>query len=386
MIRLGTECRSGLGPKLKFSELASFAVILGLLIACCYSFATDTTCKGMICRGDFPAFYSAAKLAYSNDTYTDSDIYNNQRQQDIQNQYWPSLEGQYLYFSYPPYVASILSPISLLGPKTAKILFLFSSICCLFLALYLLSKETRQSFFSLISITLCFFPSMVGLVSGQNFTLSFLLLTIIYLALTKYNNDYLVGVAVGCWIFKPHFALIAYIGLFCCRRTKAVIVSTFIFLITYILTSYKYGFLWPLKWLKVVKYFYQEDLINNSYQMISIISYFESMGLALLGVTLSLSLFFIYCYVCYRNGRKAYLNTLPAIVILCSPHTMYYDLGLLLIPFFMKTIVISTRMTIVVLTFTSSIFLLRECFYLSPLIILPFLSFLYVEQERAEKF
>lgn len=351
------------------SSLVLHTLAITIVIASVYSFIIDRECKGMLCRGDFPAFYSAATLAANN-----QNIYNKDLQKELQNNFWPSLEGQYLFFSYPPYVASLIRPIATLNPLQAKLLSLLFSLSAYLIALFIISKNSEQSFLQILSFSICISPNLVGLLSGQNFAFSFLILTIIILALKR--QQYLIaGIANGLWIFKPHFALIAFVGIVFCRYWKTAITAASIFLLFYLQSAFMYNWDWPKPWFESIKFFYKEDLNHNGFQMISILSVFELHNLNSLGFLILFAILVLFLLQCFKFKFEAFKKLAPAIILICSPHTMPYELGLLLIPlFFSKTKLITTNI-LVGIFLISSLYILRSYFSFSPLFIFPLVAF-----------
>ena len=85
------------------------AVVIALCIGAAIQALIDTSRSSSINRGDFPAFYAAGQIVRLG---RGSELYEPGLQAELENEAWPSLEGRYLHFAYPPYVAVLCSPLA----------------------------------------------------------------------------------------------------------------------------------------------------------------------------------------------------------------------------------------------------------------------------------
>ena len=316
-----------MAPKHKL--LALFLVLFLILFT---SYTLDKECRGAVCRGDFPAFYTASYL-YNNQPHS---LYDTKEQKTVQSKHWQSLKESHLYYSYPPYVAFFLKPLSFFNPKLSKLIF-----CSLMFFSFLFSLKllNQNSFSKLAFLSFLFFPNLAAVFSGQNLGLSILLLAIIlkYVDSKDRKSEMLVGLSTGIWFFKPHFALFVVLGLASMRRWRSITITLAVAFIYFLISFFNWNKNWISIWLENTKEFYNLDSIFNGHKQISFIGFFEniaSTNLAILGYLLTMILLVLYIYKSYKEGTKAFIKYLPFVIILCSPHTMYYESGLVLVPFF----------------------------------------------------
>ena len=186
------------------------AILIALLISLIVSYKSDPKQKGMVARGDFPAFYAAAETVLYGDVKT---LYTPEVQSRLQQERWPSLEGQQLFFAYPPHFAFFLAPLALLPPLVAKgiwtvlmLLCLWGATACL-VRLQVVPRHSSQLTFALLLVS---FPLTCAVFAGQNTALSVLLLygTAALLSSSTSRDRKLSGVPLGLLSFKPHFFIL----------------------------------------------------------------------------------------------------------------------------------------------------------------------------------
>ncbi|OVE79933.1 hypothetical protein BVY02_01895 [bacterium J17] len=354
---------------------------------------SDVNQKGSLARGDFPAFYAAAKIVSLGQI---DRLYDFNLQQEIQAEIWPSLSDSFLSFAYPPYFAILLSPLAEFSPATAKVVY----CAVLFLALLVSVKIAAElfpivkaNFFVSFVAVLSFAPILGGLLAGQNSSLS-LLLYLIAIWGTKRGDrvgETSAGIALGFWLFKPHFALLALIPFIWARRYRVLLGACLPAIGFYLISAWNAGLSWPLWWLGTASEFSSLDNDANAHQMLSLSAvlpllaskffYFDDVQAiattAAYLFSLGLVLYFSLSFAKLRDfqaERYRLLLLLGSLIVLCSPHTMYYDLGLCLPALFLffdpsKAKQISYFVIIWLLVFLFSMF--KGDFLFSPLVFLP---------------
>lgn len=343
-------------PRLKRLLYAlSIAVVFAFPIA----YLQDHENISLLKRGDFPAFYAAAKIIAEG---RGAELYDFKLQAEIENRYWPSLSGRFYAFAYPPYVAVLVSPLALLDAQTAKLVYtaimLLALVATVFLSEQILPELRRHRF-----VTFIFFfgfgPLLNGMLASQNISLSMLLFAASLWNLSRgrrFRHDFLAGVLLGLWLFKPHYSLFALFFLALAGRIRVIFGAAIPALLYYFLGASVLGNQWPLIWKSSVYDFAIQDYLVNQQQMISIPGFLSTFvqtlwgneiipnqGLLIVSVLLSVVLVTLIGKQCsqIRRLRKADPEALaetdlfflfaPAILLL-SPHALFYEAGLCLLP------------------------------------------------------
>ncbi len=333
-----------------------------LLVLVCSAFLgvgfslLNTNPNSSLHRGDFPAFYAAGKIILEG---RGAELYDFRLQEQYEHEAWPEMSG-YLAFAYPPYVAAFFAQLSRLSPQTAKLL--YTAILALFLlaSVFLAVKEVPiacgQKWAAVLVIFL-FPPIFHGILSGQNVTVSILChVLIIRLVSGKGGLTVAAGVALGLWFFKPHYALIVGSGMLLLRLAPLswLLGLLPVLGIFYGLSNHIAGPDGFEKWLEALRYFSSADAISNAHQMISPVGMADALAQSgliaapVVGVLHTLAyvlvLLAILSVVLLRvssapgvesGNHELKLDMLwllaPAAVII-SPHSLYYDLGLFVLP------------------------------------------------------
>lgn len=334
----------------------SLALILSIALSVLLGALAGAERSTMLYRGDFPAFYGAAVLAHDGRL---AEVGSEKAQLEAQNRFWPSLDGRYYAFSYPPYVAKLLSPLARFTPGEAKlvlgILMLLSLVGTIVLGGQVVPVLADRPFVSL-SAVLTFTPVLVGLLAGQNAALSTLLYAGALAACARDTRagDFLAGVSLGLWCFKPNFGLLA-ICLFALFARRSFLLGAALALSVYFaLPIGELGVLWPIEWSRSIGEFAERDFAANGYQMVSLLTFAKGAAARVSSELLRYCIFGVGAVVwialvirtagaCLlaRNaapGERMALRTraallIPPALLLLSPHTLFYELGLLFIPY-----------------------------------------------------
>jgi len=384
------------------SKRLSIVVLLALSLAVILLSFSDTTNTSSVRRGDFPAFYAAAKLVADNQA---QDLYSDVAQAKIEQSAWPSLGQSYLAFAYPPHVAVLLSPLANFNPLTAKLIFCTLSIAALVLATCVAAKiypQVADNFAATFTLALAFGPVFSGIVAGQNIALTMLLYVGVMYFFFKGRNidEYWAGACIGLLFFKPHFAALFLIAVILAGKYRAALSAAAVISVEYFIGASLLGASWPLEWLIAVAKFAALDYQANAHQMLSIHVVFLKWG-ELLGfsanvqqyfsfvpllLAISLAVFTLHLFFQTRklddaNKRtEALLSAFIALgpcVVLVAIHTLYYDLGLCLFALLLplsraKQINFTLALWAIVFLLT----MLRENLSWQPLVIVAFLAYL----------
>ncbi|MSR78354.1 MAG: DUF2029 domain-containing protein [Candidatus Omnitrophica bacterium] len=334
----------------------SFAFVFALLIAIPIGYFFYPEQTKSLREGDFPAFYSAAVIVREG---LGHQLYDVKLQRDIQNQHWPDPVSGVLYFAYPPYFALILSPLALFPPQTAKWVCAFFMALFLALAIRITSKFApivKENPFAAAACCLGCAPIYVSLFAGQNTPLSMLCyaLAVWSIGLGNSGGDYACGLVLGLWLFKPQFPLILIFLLLLSRSWRVIAGFLFIAILYYMMGVATSGPHWPINWYSSAQWFAEQDFYFNQNRMISIHGFLRAVGswlhlrpsIAMLvnfaGYGASAVLLSWLGALFWKAGRlkdieikKEKLQFLlclsgPA-MLLVSPHTLFYDLGIVCI-------------------------------------------------------
>lgn len=368
-------------------------MLAGVVIAVLASLAAGERESGSLIRGDFPAFYSAAVILKANKA---GSLYDPRLQREIQNRFWPSLGGKYAAFAYPPFVAFMLRPLAGLSPGAAKLCYLAVSALCL-LSAFLLAERfitglAKNRLFGITAIA-AFAPLTSGFFAGQNIALSLMLYaSILAIGLSEHRHwPFACGFLAGLWFFKPHFGAIALGLLLVCGGRRVLLGALIPVVVYYCIGASLLGWSWFEIWFEQAREFSRLDALANGHQMISLFGVSEALSralalqtwaallLKLISLLLSAALLVSVCFFsgCLKTrtgpaSRAIVLLLMGPAIVLCSPHILYYDLALCMLPLAVVLPIRSDRAVtaIVLLLLASNLLVLsRSAFALSPFII-----------------
>lgn len=345
--------------------------------------------------GDFPAFYSAAQIVAEG---RPADLYSLEKQAQQQSRISPLLQNRVQAYAYPPQVALMMSPLSRLDFLQAKRIWVAAMLIVLLaaiatiLAVYPTISDEGLSVFALL---LAFTPVFHGCTAGQNSALSLLCLSgIIYgLSQNSSRGDWIAGVALGCWLFKPQFACSVGVVLLLLQRWRPVLTATCTGFVWWAIGALWFGSDWLLTWYTAASNFSILDREYNGFQMIGIpgvmVPMFRDTVPAWASMLLSLSVIVVTIALTVWTLRKssagsdvgneaAKWSILGPMVILASPHALYYDLGLALFPLLALVVYCGHRVGWFIAglwIFCGTAFLLRDKFSVTPLCLVSIVLF-----------
>ena len=374
----------------RLQKLTLWGLGIGLISGVLISLSLQDNSSSILTKGDFPAFYSAGSIISSGQT---KQLYDSQLQQEVQNRFWPGLKQAYHSFAYPPHTALFFVPFSKAPPVAAKLLFTLLNIAAVIFSAFLLrtvipclQKKPLQA-----GIILLLFPPLLhGVLAGQNVGLSLLLYALCIYSLTQYpqkRGQLWTGVCLGLWLFKPHYALLS-LGLLLIFKRYWVLPSFLsVAAIVYGINSSLLGFKWPLLWLEAVRTFSQQDFIANQHQMISLSNLVEIATQALQWpsyLTLAIWTLAALATILVIKKHLAKSQNTPAqalpfllapFLVVFSPHTLYYDLGLICLS---SAKYITQKKHIIALYLISlALVLLKSSLPIQPLALLAIASLLF---------
>ncbi len=331
-------------PSARQKHLALTAYFIGILLAfaiiCFFSNNNQTIINGRV-GGDFPAFYSAGMIINSGESER---LYDPKTHQDNQSQFLASdVSKGYLIYAYPPFVAVIISPLAMLPYKVAYALYSLLMLGSLYLSSNYLKKlfpKLGIHTFQLFMLSLLFYPILRAVFGGQNTALSLLCFTASSYFL-KINKPIKSGLFLGLWMFKIQFALPVVVLFLASKKFKILIGFLPIILIFYLLSTSIGGWYWPRWWLQDgVLPFVNLDQIANLHNFVTLQAFAQRIlgnqnsNYLIVSRTVSIGLFIGLWIFWKRNHQfklSACLALTSCLIVIISPHALYYDAGLTLI-------------------------------------------------------
>ncbi len=339
------------------TNFSCLAILISLFLTLGISFYRDLNCTSSLCRGDFPAFYAAAKIVSQGKI---NELYSVDLQAKLEHLYWPSLRDSYLQFSYPPYVAILLSPLANFTPPVAKVIWICLSLIFLFCALRLSvegDSNLRKNSLLIFTLLICFPSNFLAIIAGQMLALNILLFTLLAYYLSNEKPVYprfFFGVSLGFFLFKPNFFLLLFIFLLPLFSIQLLIGLILIGSLFFLLAATGLNLFWPIAWIQEVKEFAKIESLTNGFQSISLIevnSYFreyfgenniyQPMILVLLSFVLLLIFIntsnSVFIFIKKKEAKKKIIIDylilmLASACLLLNVHALFYELGILVLP------------------------------------------------------
>ncbi len=307
----------------------SFVIVVG-------SGSGSSTVGGRI-GGDFPAFYSAGTLVANG--HIDS-LYDPVAQASVQSDLLGSERG-FLAFAYAPHVALAYAPLSLVGYRLAYVIHTSLMVAALVAALWMMRPMIGiiDRWFALaVAASIGFYPMFIAVGGGQNTAISLLLLVWLWRSLRD-GNDLRAGLAVALLVFRPQYALPVLGLLFLGRHLKAVGWAVVGISATWLVDAVLLGPSWFTDWLHSVGPFVSKDADVNGHNAVAVVGFLQSLmgtdsaiaiGLGALG-SIAVAGVLAQAWRSRNHGLDHLMAMTAAGLVLLSPHTMFYDAGLIVI-------------------------------------------------------
>jgi len=287
--------------------------------------------------GDFPAFYSAGGLVADGNI---DNLYDPTAQAAEQAKLLGGEDG-FLAFAYAPHVALAYAPLSLVGYRLAYVLHTGLMVGALVLALGLIRPMVGvvDRWFALtVASTIGFYPVFMAVGGGQNTALSLLLLVVVWRSLRD-GRDATAGIAVALLMFRPQYAVPLLGLLFVGRHMKAVGWAVAGTAATWMTDAILLGPAWLSEWLHSVGPFVSLDADVNGHNAVSIVGFTQATlgsdsAIAVVFGTLGSIAVAITLARVWRSpsvGLDRQMALTAVGLVLLSPHTMFYDAGLIVI-------------------------------------------------------
>ena len=360
----------------RLARAIAFALAIAFAVALASGSGAETAAGRL--GGDYPAFYAAGRLITSDER---ASMYDPARQAQTQQGLFPGdADEGVLYFAYPPHTALAYVPLSHLPYRLSYALHTMLMVGAMVAALYLVRPMLPlvDRHFELTVIgAISFYPMYRAITGGQNTALTLLLLAGSWRAVNA-RRDAVGGVLLGLLLFKPQFAL-PIIGLhLLARRWRVGLSAALTAFACWGVGAALLGFGWLGNWLDSVRFFSDLDARVNRRNAVSFLGVADTVfGVGdtrgrVVGATLALATVIALILLWRNHGRRdlcaPMIVALPAIVLI-SPHAMFYDAGLLVLPLaaLLAARHVHVRQAAVVLWFAGLFDLAKHAVGLTPL-------------------
>ncbi len=309
--------------------------------------------RGRAIGGDFISFYTAGRLVLGGQGQR---LYDLALQQRMQGQVL-GVDGydDLCSFVNPPVVAAALAPLAMLDFRVAWGLCTLMMAAALGLTLRLLTTRLpalRGCGLTVAGLAIIYCPLSISITGGQNTALSLLLLTGAFLALRD-RRELLAGLLLGLLLYKPQFVLLPAALLLADRRWRALAGVALVGLGYYAVGALVCGWDWPLTMSRALSAYWPVENLYNGDTSVSLIGYCQYALPPSIYRLVALVLIFLVLTACWgawrstadRRGGSVALAwaTVVSAAVLVSPHTQWYDLGLLLLPALLTVDVLLNR-------------------------------------------
>ncbi len=319
-----------------YSVSILFALSAGFIISI-LSGSGSTTLTGRL-GGDFPTFYGSGRLVSKGDW---QEIYNRDLQIEEQKPFMGD-EPSFLPFGYPPHVALIYWPFSILPYRLSYLIHTLAMTLALLLTLQIIRPMTEQidkHFLCAFVLSVSFYPVFKAISGGQNTTITMLLIALSWKAV-KQNNEYLAGFYTGLMLFKPQFAL-PLTGVYLLSGRLRVLVSFgCMVIIIYLIGTAMLGHDWVVVWFENAQWQLQAYAVIDKENAISWLGFTEALLGAgdqralvigwVLTVMTAAGISMLWWTGRIQNDLTALTGVTSVCLVLIPPHVIFYDAGLLL--------------------------------------------------------
>jgi Glycosyltransferase family 87 len=245
-------------------------------------------------------------------------------------------------FQNPPLIAVALAPLAALPFRAALLIYTGLNLAALALTVRLLRPHLPNlARFepAAIGAALLFYPLLTTTTGGQNAPLTLLLLTWSCTAL-RGGNERLAGIALGLLSYKPQFGVILGLLLLASGRWRVAMYAALVAALHYAVGAWACGAEWPLALLAAIRAYWPLEHDHNGTAVIGLIEVCEQVLPRAIahstGISLSILVLAWTALLADRCRRVALPAALwagaVAAALLVSPHTLWYDCAILVLP------------------------------------------------------
>ena len=310
------------------------AVAIAWIALVAMSARTRMTPQGVPLGADYVVFYAAGTLARTNPEALFDPVALQHAQAAAVGR--TELEGYHAWV-YPTFVAAAYAPLTLLPYVASYVVYTLLLAALVWVAagrLTALAPSLAPRRETVFLVTVLFYPLLRATAGGQNTAITLALYAAIGAALVA-ASDRQAGLLLGALAYKPHFAILTAFLVVLVRRWKALAWSVPVCVAWYAIGAVVSGPAWPRHWWESVARYRELEADTNGPLLVSFLGVCErifgagSMAALAIGATASLAVL----AVAAARSRTHALPVLWAIgaaaIVLASPHTQFYDLGLL---------------------------------------------------------
>lgn len=310
---------------------------LGLALLIIVATGDGSATAGGRVGGDYPAFYGAGSIVLDGDL---DRLYDPAVQNDAQVDLLGDETG-YLAFAYPPHVAVAYTPLAALPYRISYLVHTALMTGAVLAALALIRPMlgvVDRWYWVTAAAALSVFPVFRAVGAGQNTALTLLLIAVVWRALSD-DRELIAGVAAGLLLFRPQYAIPIIGLLFIGGNRRAVAAAVSVAVGTWLANAALLGPGWFSGWLDEVGSFIETDAEVNAHNSVSWLGFGRAVlgpdaGTAVGGL-LAIATAGVLVAMWWRSDRFDLVTRIAATtvgVVLMSPHAMFYDAGLLVIP------------------------------------------------------
>jgi len=283
--------------------------------------------------GDFPAFFAAGDIVAESGY---EDLYDPGVQQAAQEGLIAN-EGGYLFFAYPPFVASGYAVVAPLGYRAAYVVQMLLMAAAAVATVWLLrpmSEFVRRYWVAVLAGVILFQPITASLIGGQN-TLLTMLLFVAAARAEWSGQEVLAGIAVGLLAYKPQYGLPLLLLVMVGRRWRVVAGALGTWFGLYMAGAAALGFGWLGPWWEQATAFRDINAGVNGHLFVSLPGYIEHLtgmgsdGGQMLGLAIGAAGMLGLAWLWRRAQQDALIRYAMAAtgLILIAPQSLFYEAG-----------------------------------------------------------
>lgn len=291
--------------------------------------------------GDLISFYTAGTLLLHGQG---ASLYDLKLQYDTQHVLIGNPEAQSLCsYVNPPLLAIVMAPLALLPLKAAFVGYSMLAFAAFWGGMWLLRSElriVREHWVAAVGLGFLFPPFCVSITGGQNTALSFLLISGLYVFLRR-GRVIAAGVMLGLLSYKPQLGFLIGVLLLVRGEWRVASVAALTVAAHFVGGALVCGWDWPVKLQQTLQNYWPLEHQFNGFKSIALLGACQFMlpeeWWRLVGggisAALALGAAVLWRRTPIENARfPALYAATVALTLTVSPHTVWYDAGLLLVP------------------------------------------------------
>jgi len=313
------------------------AVLVTLVLAAVIGTLQQSDRSGQL-GGDFPAFYGAGSVVLDQgyDNLYDAATQRAAQEGLIEN------EGGYLFFAYPPFVATGYSWLAALSYRTAYLIQMALMGAAAAAAVWLLrpvSDVVRRYPWAVLALVVLFEPLFASLIGGQNTALTLLFVAAAVRAEIS-GRPVLAGFAVGLLAYKPQYGVALAVLVAIGGRWRVLLGTASAWLGLYLAGALALGVGWVGPWWEQATAFRDTNATANGPLFVSWPGYLEhltgvggSAGRAL-GLIVGAAGIVVLGWLWRRPESTPQLRYAASAVglVMIAPQSLFYESGIAAVP------------------------------------------------------